>query len=204
MKNITVFNRKKIFTIFCAFRGSSDDDGRRSAQSTPRLGRSRVRNRSQDTQRSFGSLGSMENYRVRQGEPLPPNGRKYEPVYKYECSEQSKLCRTFSWHVHDACGSDSLRNPFCSTSNLQKPQSNALFRYVLGNTGNNGFTDTAITMVTLITVSAPHGSASREWILNMLNTWLFKKFGFMCMYVVVMIHIPWNEIMYSIFYRVLN
>jgi hypothetical protein len=59
---------KLIVLCFCyIFRGSSEDDGRRSAQSTPRLSRSqRVRDTNpRDTERNYGSVGSMENYRVR-------------------------------------------------------------------------------------------------------------------------------------------
>ena len=54
------------------FRGSSDDDrldGKRSAQSTPRLKRHLVNlGNSKDSHRSFGSLGSVEINRVRQSD----------------------------------------------------------------------------------------------------------------------------------------
>ena len=58
----------KPFPTFVCDRGSSDDDlvgkGQRSSQSTPRMSRSLVRDPNPDGRRSFGSLGSMENYRV--------------------------------------------------------------------------------------------------------------------------------------------
>ncbi len=56
-------------TLFLFCRGSSDDDkldGKRSAQSTPRMKRHLlVHDPSQDGRRNFGSLGSMEGHRTR-------------------------------------------------------------------------------------------------------------------------------------------